>query len=160
MQRTLGRACLIVALCNFILLANVSWTSAQDLPPQESKQSNDSLPAPLSTSEVAPDDPIMQAIRERAAIASGKPTSPLSSRSKTSRKSADRWSVAERLLRQARIMERDADSFDQLGESEAANTLRQLAATTREKVAQMLQIAEKTVEEKPINRLPLKTFIP
>lgn len=136
-----------------VLLTCCSFGNAQDPPVRDLRESQDSAAAP-------PDDPIMRAIQERAVLTPEKIPNASETRSKPPRKADDRWRIAERLLRQARIMERDAESLQQLGDADAANALRQLAATTREQVIRILQPAAQLLQEKREPNLPLRTMIP
>jgi len=149
-----SRSSRAVAVCGILLVAHALNAIAQ-APPQE--QPSPALP---SKSEiVSPDDPIMQALRERALIAPAPASSPSETHPQPVRKSADRWRVAERLLREARRIERDADSLEQLGHTDIAETLRQVAATTREQVVRILKVAEKPMEHRDSNR-PLTPILP
>lgn len=103
--------------------------------------------SPSTVDNVPPDDSIMRAIRERAVIVPANPSLVSENRPAASRKTHDRWRIGERLLRQARIMERDAESLEQLGDVEIAESLRQLAASIRQQVVRMLQVADKPKEE-------------
>jgi hypothetical protein len=141
MYRFLSRVCFLASFSSVLLTACAMTGLAQDLAQQP--------PAPLPiTDTIPPDDPIMKAIRERAVIAPAKPSSFSETHPKISRKSSDRWRIVERLLRQARIMARDAESLEQLGDAESAEALTQLATSLRQRVVRMLQVAEKPLEEK------------
>lgn len=139
MQRVATRISLLVTACFMVWLVYSGEGNAQD--------------PPL-------DDPIMRAILERAVLTPNKTPNTSETLSKPSGKVADRWRIAERLLRQARILERDAESLQQLGDTDAADALRQLAATTREQVVRILPQTAKPLEEKRELKLPLKTTIP
>jgi hypothetical protein len=150
----------LVTVGSTVLLACSSFVHAQDPPVRDLRDSQDAAPIPRSLSAIPDDDPIMQAIRERAGLAPKKDSHQSDTSSQTVRKSADRWRIAERLLRQARMMERDANSLEQLGDLEAASALRQIVATTREQAVRTLQAAAKPVEEKLDGNLPSKTTKP
>lgn len=133
---------------------------AQDPPVKKHSESQDSDPIPRVLSDVSVDDPIMQAIRERAGLAPAKTPKASNISSQPIRRSADRWRIAERLLRQARMLERDANSLDQLGDVEVASALRQIAVTTRAQAVRTLQATAKPVEEKLDGNSPAKTTNP
>lgn len=116
---------------------------------QDPNQQPPTPPSILDT--IPPDDPIMRAIRERAGIVPANSSLVAETRPAASRKTPNRWRIAERLLRQARFMERDADSLEQLGDVEIAKSLRQLASSARLQVVRMLQVAEKPMEENRTN---------
>jgi hypothetical protein len=126
MHRAASRASRNITLGGALLLTCSLGTGAQDPP-----------------SSLQSDDPIMQALRERAVIAPIQPGRLSENPTQPSRRPTDRWRMAERLLRQARILERDAKSLEQLGDAEIADSLRQLAAKTREQVLRILQNIDK-----------------
>jgi hypothetical protein len=163
MLYVMSRICRLFVVCSAIVSIGSLQGTAQDPPVGTLNEAKESVPVPNTPPDVSSDDPIMKAIRERAALvpANGpKPSNPSDTPSPATRRSASRWHIAERLLRQARILERDADSLEQLGDTDAADSLRQLAATTREQVIRILQTAAKPLDEKREPNLPLKRAIP
>jgi len=173
MLLVLSRTWRLVFLCSAIVSICSMQGTAQDLPTETLTEAKESAPVPKALPDVPSDDPIMKAIQERAALVPAKgqkPSNTSDASSPTGRKSADRksagpsssgrWRIAERLLRQARIMERDADSLEQLGDTDAADAIRQLVATTREQVVRLLQSAPRPLEENLEPNLPLKKTIP
>jgi hypothetical protein len=153
MLLAVSRTCRLVLVCGAIVSIHAWQGIAQD-----------PLPVPETQSEVSSDDPIMKAIQERAALvvpAKGSSAwNPSKTPSPTRRKPADRWRIAERLLRQARIIERDADSLEQLDDGDAAEALRQLAVNIREQVVRILQTGAKPPEEKREQNPPLNKTTP
>ena len=162
----MSRICRLFVVCSAIVSIGSWQGTAQDPPVDTLNEAKESVPVPNTLHtlpDVSSDDPIMKAIRERAALvpANGpKPSNPSDTPSPAGRRSASRWHIAERLLRQARILERDADSLEQLGDTDAADALRRLATTTREQVIRILQTAAKPLDEKREPNLPLKRAIP
>jgi hypothetical protein len=173
MPHVLSRTWRLVSVCSVIVSISSMQGPAQDPPTGTLNEAKDSASIPKTLADVPSDDPIMKAIRERAALDPAKglnalnasEASSLADRKSADRKSArlsssDRWRIAERLLRQARIMERDADSLEQLGDTDAADAIRQLVATTREQVVRILQSAPRPLEGNLEPNLPLKKTIP
>jgi len=183
MPHVLSRTCRLFVVCIVIVSISSMQGTAQDPPTGTLNKAKESAPIPKTLADVPSDDPIMKAIRERAALAPAKglnasnasEASSPSDRKSADRKSADRksadrksagpsssdrWRIAERLLRQARIMERDAESLEQLGDTDAADAIRQLVATTREQVVRILQSAPRPLEENLEPNLLLKKTIP
>lgn len=139
---------LAIAGCLLLLILASQCTIAQDPPAQApAPLLGQPLPPETTPSAIPSDDPIMQALRERAVIAPEKSLFPSQPHSKPSRRN-DRWRIAERMLRHARIMERDADTLEQLGDVAIAESLRQLATATRHQVVRLLQASEIPVESK------------
>lgn len=163
MLHVLSRTWRLVFFCSAIVSIYSMQGTAQDPPVGTLNEAKESVPVPNTLPDVSSDDPIMKAIRERAALvpANGpKPSNPSDTPSPVGRRSASRWHIAERLLRQARIMERDADSLDQLGDTDAADAIRQLAVTAREQVIRILQSTSKRLEGSLEPNLPIKKTIP
>lgn len=123
---------------SFLLLVCQPLVLSQEPPKLEPPST-----APSAT-QIPADDPVMRAILERSlplpipppSIESG------SAQSVRSVKPDARWRIAERLLKQARLLERDAESIEALGDEDTAKELRKLAQGTRNQVLRLFKSLE------------------
>lgn len=134
----------IVCLLGVALPQRALAQELQPLPPRN--------PAPISRNlEPAPEDPLLKAIQERAALTSKPSDLPEAERSKVEgstaitpqvirRKKLDRWHVAENLLRQARKIARHADAMEFAGNNESVAELRSIAQSLREQAARLISL--------------------
>ncbi|MCU0706769.1 MAG: hypothetical protein MUF23_00595 [Pirellula sp.] len=124
----------VTALCLFILCQQAGIS--QEPPKLDTAPSEQSLPP------IPADDPVMRAILERS-LPIPLPSSESSALPPRPSGKADvRWRIAERLLRQARLMERDAESIEALGDQDTAMELRSIAQATRTQVLRLFKSLE------------------
>jgi len=105
----------------------------------------DPLPQiPIRSLEEAQDDPLMRAIQERVEAMKGPQAANLMHRkhptSASSKRGAEnlRWHVAERMLRTARRLEKDARLAEEDGQTELAEALTEIIARTRTDALRLL----------------------
>lgn len=102
----------------------------------------ESNPSAPSASQLPVDDPVMRAILERSLPLPSPSTELGAVQSTRSAKADTRWRIAERLLKQARLLERDAESIEALGDEDTAIELRKLAQGTRTQVLRLFKSLE------------------
>jgi hypothetical protein len=124
----------VTALCLFILCQQACIS--QEPPKLDTTPSEQSLPS------IPADDPVMRAILERSLPIPLPSTESSALLTRPAGKADARWRIAERLLRQARHMERDAESIETLGDEDTAMELRKIAQATRNQVLRLFKNLE------------------